>query len=218
MKVDCQESPIVISSESSCSEGESTPDSLRSELMLFRPILPAPRTITSLFNPKILRVRPIRPSSSGSVSTAMQSSPSPSPFSISLTPYRQSAFSIFSPSFHPEKTSTPSPPQPKTKKRKYSKISQEKRKSEDKNPKQLKEEKLITKRSTRKRQKSPIAQKAVKVRKTQNERRISQPTVAHTKGKAQKNNTKRTDRARKTPSSAAANPMRRVTRSMKKGN
>lgn len=134
-----QESPITISSRSSSpsssssSESEddgSSPDSIKTELMLFKPIAREPRTNSA--NAKLIRVPSIRSTSSSNSSVIH--SPCPSPFNIPLTPCRLSAFS-----FVVQVQSSPQPPPspPKSKKRKYPKLSPEK-KSKGLSPKRQK--------------------------------------------------------------------------------
>lgn len=80
------------SSESSSSESEcSSPDSIQTELMYFKPIAREARTPSSN-DTKILRLPSVRSTSSGST----VQTPCPSPFFIPITSQRQSAFSFVS--------------------------------------------------------------------------------------------------------------------------
>lgn len=109
----------------------SSPDSIKTELMLFKPISCEPRT-SSAANTKIIRVPSIRSTSS---SSSNFQSPRSSPFFIPITSNRQSAFSfvhiIESPQPPPPPAAAPQIQQPKTIKRKSStKIASPEKKSE----------------------------------------------------------------------------------------
>lgn len=68
----------------------SSPDSLKTELIFFKPIIREPKTPSA--KPVLLRVPSIR--SAASSTDRFISSPCPSPFFIPITPRRQSAFSF----------------------------------------------------------------------------------------------------------------------------
>lgn len=134
------ETPVVISDSEEESDSDSShandtpnksngssPDSIKTELMLFRPISREPRTISSIA--KIIRVPSIR-STSSSTSSVVHS-PCPSPFFIPITPNRQSAFSFVVHTNDSNDSATPPTLQPKTSnKRKGSKILNAEKKSE----------------------------------------------------------------------------------------
>lgn len=91
------ESEIYNETPSSASESTtpsdcSSPDSIKTELMFFKPISREPRTFSNA-STKIMRIPSIRSTSS----TSVIQSPCPSPFFIPITHQRQSAFSFVSP-------------------------------------------------------------------------------------------------------------------------
>jgi hypothetical protein len=122
------------SSSSSASETQSegdddcsSPDSIKTELMLFKPISREPRTKSA--NAKLVRVPSIRSTSSTS---SVVHSPCPSPFFIPMTPQRHSAFSFV-------QFESAAQLQPKTtNKRKLSKNTKDEKKSEEASPKRQK--------------------------------------------------------------------------------
>lgn len=223
-----QDSPITISSrsttpssssssESESEEDRSSPDSIKTELMLFKPITREPRTVSA--NAKLIRVPSIRSTSSTS---SVIHSPCPSPFSIPLTPCRQSAFSFVKVKSSP----------PKTNKRKRSKLSPE-NKSDVAAPKRQKKEKKTTEKVevTNKRQTRnsealavaanslilPISKKTEIVRETRS-KRYSEPVVAKPAKEfksPQKKPTKQRISIAAHPTAAATSDQRRITRSMK---
>lgn len=217
-----QESPITISSrsttpsssssssESESSDGGSSPDSIKTELMLFKPISREPRTTSA--NATLIRVPSIR--STSSASSVKVHSPCPSPFFIPLTPCRQSAFT-----FVVQNQSPPLPP-PKTNKRKYTKLSPEK-KSEvaskrQKNSKVAEKSVEVNKRPIRKNIAADIpsiSKKTENIRETRNNKRNSEP-IKEFKS-PQKKRATRNSFAPKAPVIILDDPLRRVTRSMK---
>lgn len=181
--------------------------------MLFKPIAREPRTVSA--NAQLIRVPSIRSTSSTS---SVIHSPCPSPFTIPLTPCRQSAFSFVKVQSSP----------PKTNKRKRSKLSPEKKSEELTLKRQKKEKKtiekveVINKRHTRKSEALapvmlPISKKTEIVRETRSKRYSAEPTVAKPI-KEFKSPQKKPAKERNSivaPSTATAADDRRVTRSMK---
>lgn len=218
-----QDSPITISSRSSTpsssssssgSESDeeenarSSPDSIKTELMLFKPISREPRTISA--PAKLIRVPSIRSTSSAS---SVIHSPCPSPFSIPLTPCRQSAFSFVKVQLLP----------PKTNKRKVSKSSPEK-KSEGSSPKRQKRGKKIVetvevapKRCTRKSEiLAPVNLKKTEIIRETRSKRYSETIVTNPVKEfksPQKKQGKRNSTVVKLTASSLGD--RRITRSMK---
>lgn len=124
--------------ESSTPSDCSSPDSLKTELIFFKPITKEPKT-ASTTKPVLLRVPSIR--STASSTDRLISSPCPSPFFIPITPRRESAFSLVN--VVEEETvgsKTPLIVKPKATKRKYVKVSPQK------SPKRVKrDDKLVVK-------------------------------------------------------------------------
>lgn len=209
------ESPITISStssspssssEESSDDDRSSPDSIKTELMLFKPITREPRTKSA--NAKLIRVPSIHSTSS---SSSILHSPCPSPFSIQLSVGRQSAFSFFAP--------TPLPPPPKRNKRNHSKVSPEK-KSETRQKKLKVIEKADNKRQTRRTFETtfvPIAVMTENARETRSKRLSAQPAPKPIKEfkSPQKPAKRRAVATSAAPIAKIDDTMRRVTRSMK---
>lgn len=230
-------SPAAVESPN---EDCSSPDSIKTELMLFKPISREPRT-SSAENAKIIRVPSIRSTSSTSSNFH---SPCSSPFFIPITPNRQSAFSFLK---LVQSIETPQPPPqqqqlppPKTNKRKLSKISSPEKKS--KGTLSLKRQKMMTakieedmtapeKRQLRKNaieavpRKLQAEEKTDSVRETRSRKRNSDHQTENTKKaeetKVFKSPQKPANRRNKNSLNVAVdksiidNSERRITRSMK---
>lgn len=146
----------------------SSPDSIKTELMLFKPISREPRTKSA--NAKLIRVPSIRSTSSTS---SIIHSPCPSPFFIPMTPQRQSAFSFvsFEPTQHPPKT---------TNKRKSFRNTNADKKSEEVSTKRQKKvhASVVVKKQTRTVKNAPIQEeKTDNMRETRSRKRNTNESV-----------------------------------------
>lgn len=184
------------SSSESSSSNASSPDSIQTELMFFKPIQREPRT-SSLSTTKIIRLPSIRSTSS----TSTIQTPCPSPFFIPISTQRQSAFTFVAAPLSDELKKKPK----RSIKRKNS--SSENLKSDGKSPKRKKDEK-----------RKDIDIKDSRKTKSKTEKVIA-PAAASRGIVTRKQSALPTIKSTKANSKAANEPIqgeyRRVTRSMK---
>lgn len=171
--------------ESDCS----SPDSLKTEMIFFKPIIREPKTPSSSTKPVLLRIPSIR--STASSTDRYISSPCPSPFFIPITPRRESAFTVVGCSDDVADTQPIVKPMPT--KRRYVKTSPKKI---EKSPKRIKRE--------------PAGRKK-EVTKTENV--ISCKTRSMGKKNETKTQPKAAAPAKKEVKKSQAEPVKRVTRS-----
>lgn len=142
----------------------SSPDSLKTEMIFFKPITREPRTPSSA-KPVLLRVPSIR--STASSTDRLLNSPCPSPFFIPITPRRQSAFSFVAVSEEDSRSAdTQQVIKPRPTKRKNVKTSPEKSAA---SPKRIKKDAQPSQKSKKSRQldvEKPKAEAKTEKRKT----------------------------------------------------